>query len=259
MAERHAELILALQDLGAGLDLRPGGDPAAAAVARIHAGTGTGTAGEPEAGPGHRERRRVALVALAVAAVVVLVVTALPGPRAALARLLGIGGVEVTTGAELAPGLDRTFDLGDPVEVDHAVARFPGDAAALVDELGRPAQAWTGRPEGAVSLVWPDSDRLPGLGDTGAGLVLTAFPTSETPEITKLSTTSGAVDPVNVGGHQGMWVSGPHEMAFTTPHGEPAGARLAGHTLVWTDGHTTYRLESEVTRSQAIELAARLV
>jgi hypothetical protein len=227
-------------------------------VARIRAGTGAG-AEAPEAAPGRPERRRVALVALAVAAVVVLVVTALPGPRAALARLLGIGGVQVTSGAELDPDLDRAFELGDPIEVDEGIDRFPGDVDALVDELGRPTQAGTGRPEGAVSLVWPASDRLPALGDTGAGVVLTASPPAETPEILKRSTTEGSIDPVDVGDHEGMWVSGPHEMAFTTPDGEPVGARLAGHTLVWTDGHTTYRLESELTRSQAAELAARLM
>jgi len=254
MAERHAELILALQDLGTGLELPAGGDPAVAAVARIRAGT----AGEPQAAPRRLERRRLVLVAVAVAAVVVLVVTVLPGPRAAVARLLGIGGVEVTTGAELDPSLQSRFDLGDPIALDRGIDRFPGDADALVDELGRPAQAHAGRPDGAISLVWPASDRLPAIGDTGAGLVLTAFPTSETPEILKRSTTEGSIEPVDVGDLPGMWVSGPHEMAFITPDGEPVGARLAGHTLVWTDGHTTYRLESELTSSAAVDLAARL-
>jgi len=255
MAERHAELILALQDLGAGLDLPPGGDPAAAAVVRIRA-----AAGKPAAVPyRRREARRVVRVTLATAAVVILVVVALPGPRAALARFLGIGGVEVITGAQLDPGLDAAYDLGDPVAVDRSVDRFPGDVDALVDELGRPAEAWSGRPEGATSLLWPASDRLPDLGDTGAGLILTAFPTSDTPEITKLSATEGAIDAATVAGLPGMWVSGPHAMGFVTPDGERASVRLAANALVWTDGHTTYRLESELTRSQAVELADRLM
>ena len=90
MADRHAELILALRDLGDGLDLPPGGDPAAAAVARIRAGNGSAAGARLDRG--RRGGRRVAAVALVVASIVALVV-ALPGPRAALGRLLGIGGV----------------------------------------------------------------------------------------------------------------------------------------------------------------------
>jgi hypothetical protein len=48
-------------------------------------------------------------------------------------------------------------------------------------------------------------------------------------------------------------------MGFVTPDGERASVRLAANTLVWTDGHTTYRLESELTRSQAVALADRLM
>ena len=250
MAERHAELILALRDLGAGLDLPPGPDPAAAAVARIRA--------EPAA-KGPRVDLRPSprwRVAAAVAVVVALVVTALPGPRAALARLLGIGGVEITTGAEIDPDLSRAYDLGRRVPVDEALDAFPGTP---VPELGEPAEAFTGRPAGGTSLVWSASDRLPALGDTGAGLILSAFPTSGVPEIIKRVGVDGAIRDQSVAGHRGAWIEGAHEMAFTTPDGDPAGARLAGNTLVWTDGHTTYRLESSLDRDTAVDLAARLV
>ena len=254
MADRHAELILALRDLGAGLDLPPGRDPAAAAVARVRADAGGTAAGAP-GDRGRRGGRRVAAVALAMA-MIVAVVVALPGPRAALGRLLGIGGVEITTGAAIDPDLSHGFDLGRPVQVEDAVAAFPGTP---VPALGRPAQAYSGRPGGATSLVWPASDRLPAIGDTGAGLILTAFPTSEAPEIRKRVDNRGAIASQSVAGRPGAWVSGAHEMAFTTPDGDPAGTRIAGNTLVWTDGHTTYRLESSLSRSAAVDLAARLM
>jgi hypothetical protein len=248
MAERHAELILTLRDLGTGLDLPPGPDPAAAAVARIRAAP----AKDPrvERGPSARWR-----VAAAVGVVVALVLTALPGPRSALARLLGIGGVEITTGAEIDPDLSRAYDLGRRVPVDEALDAFP---AIPVAELGEPAEAFTGRPRGGTSLVWPASDRLPALGDTGAGLILTAFPTSDVPEIHKRMGVDGAITNQSVGGCPGAWSEGVHEMAFTTPDGDPAGARIAGNTLVWTDGHTTYRLESSLDRTAAVDLATRL-
>jgi hypothetical protein len=250
MADRHAELILALRDLGDGLDLPPGGDPAVAAVARIRADAGARRDG------GRRGGTRVAAVALAVASIVALVVVALPGPRAALGRLLGIGGVEITTGATIDPALSRTFDLGRAVPVDEGLDGFPGDP---VPELGEPAQAFAGRPEGGTSLVWAPSDRLPALGDTGAGLVLTAFPTRETPGITKQAGADTGITAVRVAGRPGVWVSGPHEMAYPNPDGRVASTRLAGNTLVWTDGPTTYRLESSLSRSAAVAVAADLM
>jgi hypothetical protein len=249
VAERHADLILALRDLGAGLDLPPGPDPAAAAVARIRAAPAKGP--RVDLSPAPRWR-----VAAAVGVLVALVVALLPGPRAALGRLLGIGGVEITTGAEIDPGLSRAFDLGRPVPVDEVLAAFPGTP---VPELGEPAEAYTGRPAGGTSLVWAASDRLPEIGDTGAGLILTTFPTSDVPEIHKQVGVDGAITNQIVAGHPGAWIEGAHEMAFVTPDGDPAGARIAGNTLVWTDGHTTYRLESSLARSAAVDVATRVM
>ena len=248
MAERHAELILALRDLGAGLALPPGPDPAAAAAARIRAAPAKG----PRAEPGRSARWRVAA---AVGVIVALVMTVLPGPRAALGRLLGIGGVEITTGAEIDPGVSRSYDLGRRVPVAVVLAAFPGSP---VPELGEPAEAYAGRPAGGTSLVWGASDRLPAIGDTGAGLILTTFPTSDVPEIHKQVGVDGAITNQIVAGHPGAWIEGAHEMAFVTPDGDPEGARIAGNTLVWTDGHTTYRLESSLDRAAAVDLATRV-
>ena len=247
MAERHAELILALRDLGEGLDLPPGRDPAAAAVARIRAAP----APAPRVERTPSARWRVA----AAAGVAIALVVALPGPRAALGRLLGIGGVEITTGAEIDPTLSRAYDLGRGVPVDDALDAFPGTPDP---ELGEPAEAYSGRPAGGTSLVWAASDRLPAIGDTGAGLILTAFPTSGVPDVHKRVGVDGAITNQSVGGHPGVWIEGAHEMVFTTPDGNPGDTRIAGNTLVWTDGHITYRLESSLDRSTAVELAARL-
>jgi hypothetical protein len=127
---------------------------------------------------------------------------------------------------------------------------------------GRPAGAFAGRPVGAVTLVWPATDHLPELegdGTEGIGLVVTAMRgTPERPSIIKRAGPTTSIDTVAVGGEPGYWISGaPHEMQLLDPSGDPVarGVRLAGNTLVWADGGTTYRLESGLDRSRAIDLA----
>jgi hypothetical protein len=66
---------------------------------------------------------------------------------------------------------------------------------------------------------------------------------------------------VRVGGAVGYWISGaPHEVQVLGSSGEarPDVVRLAGNTLLWTDGATTYRLGSALDREAAVEVAERI-
>ena len=297
MDERHADLVTALRDLGDGLlpsipdeDT----DPVAGALRRITASPsllddGGAAPGRPARPvrvrtPARRRARRLAVAAIAVL-VVVGAVVALPGPRAAVADLLGIGGVRIVgshdlpdrrpggpsgsagAGDEPAGGNDHVpadvtdgLGLGERVTVEEALAAAPGPL--VPDGLDEPAAAFTGRPAGAATLAWDAGDGLPEievLAPTGWGLVLTAFPGSTTtPEILKAPTPSTTVEPVRVDGRSGYWISGqPHDVHILTPAGEsgPDVVRLAGNTLLWTEGDVTYRLESGLDRDAAIAVA----
>ncbi len=286
MGERHDDLVDALRDLGDGLVVARSGesDPVAGALRQIAAAPSTAAAATGGAAAASRPTvrrapslprvsRRLAAAACAVVLAACVVVVAVPGPRDAVADLLGIGGVRVVTTREgpadtadegVPADVAQEFDLGDSMPVDRALAEAPGPMAPA--DLGDPVAAFAGRPEGAVTLVWQASDDLPDITaaePTGWGLIVTAFTGStEMPVIFKPTGPSTTVQAVVVGGRAGYWISGaPHIVRVVAPSGDtgPDVVRLAGNTLLWTEGTTTYRLESALDRDAAVAVAESIV
>lgn len=307
---RGAAVVLALRDLGDDLvAARSGGtDPVAGALADIGAVAAPGRTSATRArsvvrlGPSRSSRRTARpsrwawparrparrVVAAVVAGIVLAggLAVAAPGPRGAVADLLGIGGVAIvprdelpggdgrthgtggpdgTRGSgrsdeDLLEGVSRDLGLGENLPVDEALAAAP--APMEVGGAGDADAAFTGLPEGAVTLAWAADDDLPvieAVAPTGWGLILTAFPgTPETPTIVKAPEPLTTVTAVTVSGRSGYWVADwPHSVVVDPPKNKPGGmtARLAGNTLLWTVGDVTYRLESNLGRDAAIALA----
>jgi hypothetical protein len=281
-ADRHDDLVLALRALGDHLavaadpvsadpvsadpadGLRP--DPATAAVRRIVADR----AADPIPRPARREPARLArrgarrpLVLVAAALVVALAVAvAVPGSRAALARLLGIGGVAIVRVDEAPDAPAAPYDLGAEIDVADLAARAP--APVVPDGLGPPDAAFAGEPAGAVSAVWRPAPDLPPVGDdpAGPGLIVTAIPGPvDAPVMTKEVGPGSDVRSTTVGGNAAYWISGaPHAVGIVAGTGGAGGeeVRLAGNTLLWTDAGVTYRLESDLALDAAVALAERL-
>jgi hypothetical protein len=261
-----ADLVDDLRELGQWLDLPPG-DPIAAAVDRVRADGGRPTAfSRPKRSPGRPfgARERVvwaAAVALLVALAATLVV---PGPRHAVARWLGIGSVTVTYTDRVPAAVGRTYDLGAPTSLERAIQR--ADAAgwrlAAPGGAGDPARAFVGRPAGAVNLTWAPSADLPEIDDSGTGLLLTEIPaTTDAGGVAKMATRGSTIQLVRVGDAAAYWIAGrPHEVVLTDADGDIVhdSSRLAGNTLIWTDGDVTYRLESALDRDEAVALASTL-
>jgi hypothetical protein len=195
---------------------------------------------------------------------VAAVVVAVPASRAAVARLLGVGGVGIVTVDDL-PEAAGPYDLGEPLDVADAVATAPGPL--VPGGTGPPDAAYGGVPDGAVSVVWRSSDALPPIGDApagGAGLVVTAWRTrGDVPSTTKFVGPGTDVEATAVAGRPATWISGePHALGAADPSDPlaPGGElRVAGNTLLWSDGGVTYRLESGLDRDAARALAAHLV
>ncbi|HKE97724.1 MAG TPA: hypothetical protein VKG45_02165 [Actinomycetes bacterium] len=279
------ELERALRELGGRLEWPPAPDLAGRVRRRLDAPSDLArrvrsrveTLGERGGG---RRRRRVprpgARAAAALLAVLVAAggLAALPGPREAIADLLGLRGVRITRGVpgplpatSPAPGpLGQGLGLGRRVSLAQARAGT-GRPVALPSLAGlrRPDAVWLddGVPGGAVSLVWRPRAGLPPAGPSGAALLLTALPGSADEEVLvkKLLVGGTGISEVRVGAARGLWIQGaPHELFYLAPDGDPRPdrTRLAGNTLLWEHDGLVMRLEAAVSRAEALRIAGSL-
>jgi hypothetical protein len=65
------------------------------------------------------------------------------------------------------------------------------------------------------------------------------------------------VSEVTVRGVNGYWIDAPHELFYIDTEGEEAvqESRLAGPALVWQEGSRVFRIESELSRPEAVQVA----
>ncbi len=147
----------------------------------------------------------------------------------------------------------------------------PADAAALDDRAGfhvaMPADPNLGPPEtgwidddkgGQVTLLWPTGPGLPATIEPDVGLLLSQFRgTIDSGLFNKLIDGGTIVAPLEVAGQQGYWLSGdPHVFFWEGSDGfVDDGRRWVGDVLVWSDGPITYRLETSLSRAEAIRIA----
>ena len=195
-----------------------------------------------------RERRRwpvvVALAVVVLAAAGVLALS--PGARSAFLELFRLQGATVTR-VESLPEVELiAFDLGERVDRAEAERRvgFP-----LVD-LGEPDAIYV-RADRVASLVYGPADR--------PRLVLSQLDGAVWDGFHKKATGSGTtVENVTVSGRPGLFVSGDeHYVMFVGGDGDLTDERtaLAGNTLLWNRGAVLLRLEADVSRDEALELA----
>jgi len=242
------ELERALVALGGDLDVPESPD----LTRRVRAGLEQGHEPRRRRGPAPR---RALVVALAVALAALTATLAIPDARSALFRVLHIGGARIEIVDEL-PRVPAQFDLeltlGSPVSLEEA-RRSAGFELLELD--GRPDRVYVGLND----TVWflygsPEQVRL---------LV------SQTPHhsvdqgllVKKLSGPGTRVERVSVGGAPGVFLSGDSHFFFLLDElGNPVAesARLARDVLLWERGGVAYRLEGDLDRERALELAESL-
>lgn len=205
--------------------------------------------------PRRRAPRRLGL-ALAVVLLAVAVAMVVPPARSAILDWLGIGSARIERVDEL-PAVQLTAPvelLGQPTTLEDARTRagFPvappprGEAAP--DEV----RVVDGR---RVSYLWLDGDRIrllvtqvPGLLQRGAILG-------------KLIPPSVRMERFYIDGDGAVFLSGgPHAVYLLGPSGsfEEDHGWLAGNTLLVDRGGATLRIEGELDRERAVELARKM-
>ena len=221
--------------------------------------------GVPLAWLPRRGWRRVAVAALALLVLVTGIVVATPSAREAVARRLGLRGVQIHLGGQtpssttLRPGAGANLDLGRHVTLEQARAAV-GFPLLVPTEPGfeRPDAVYLSSdlPGGRVDLVYLPRAGLRASPFTNVGLLITEF--EATPFVEKIAKTATRVEAVTVGREQGYWLSGePHSFAYQDRNGNfrEETSRLAGSTLLWTHGTLTLRLEGQLSEQQAVRIA----
>jgi hypothetical protein len=207
--------------------------------------------------PTRRRDLRPLAYAAAVLVIALLAVLAWPSARHAVADFLGIGAVRIHAVDELPPDVTTSLDLGTPVTADEAEGVLGHRPRELGGDVGEPIGRY--RRGTAVSTVYPVSDALPGTSVAGVGAILTEVAGGLREElVSKQLPESTDVEPVDVAGHAGYWISGaPHGIVLIevgrTVREEPL--RLAGNVLLWQEGSETLRLETELGEVAAVALA----
>ena len=201
-------------------------------------------------------RRRIGALVLAAALLAATAaVLAVPPARSALLELFGIGGIEIRRVDDLPVVKRRApIRLGRAIPLGAAQARvaFP---IVYPAELGRPDAVFVSDidPGGRVDLLWGSRTRPRAL--------LTSFVTSGTVGV-KAVPRETVVEPVTVGGAAGTWISGAaHAFVYTDRSGTNRSdtSRLVGNVLLWKRGRVTLRLEAQIPKAEALELASDLV
>ncbi len=165
-----------------------------------------------------------------------------PGP---LGVRLGLGGHSTLPKASAAvkwPVLVPS-SLGQPDEV---YLQFPPD----------------GPPQGEVTLVYSARPGIPTSAQTGVAVLITeARGAVNTDFFGKTVGPDTTLQLVTVAGHQGYWIEGaPHVLVLIDAAGNPRyeTLRLATNTLLIDEGGTIVRIEGDLTKDQALQIAASL-
>jgi hypothetical protein len=234
------ELELELRQLGAAIEFPEPPD----LVTRVRGQLG----GAPDRG---WAPRRLVAVALAVLVVAVAAVMAVPSARTAVLEWLGIRGVSVTR-VETLPevGLLRTRDLGERITLAEARRRAPWIVEPRSADIGLPDQVYlsTAVPGDQVTFVWGTRRKVQ--------LLMTQTPGEAVAE--KMLAPGTGVEPAEVNGKPGVWMSGdPHAIIYRDERGQfrEELSRLARNTLLWQDGQLTVRIEGDLSKDEALEIA----
>ena len=191
--------------------------------------------------------RPLALGFAILLAVVAGVLAFSPGARSAFLEIFHIRGATVERVDALPDVRAQRLDYGERVSRAEAERRVGFE---LLD-LGSEPDAIFVRPDGLASVVYgnPAMPRL--VLSQARGAIFDGF-------IKKTADLGTTIVGVDVDGEPGLYVDGPqHFVMFLDENGQISDERtyLAGTVLLWNRGDLLLRLEGDLSRDEALELA----
>jgi hypothetical protein len=225
-----------------------------------------------------RQWARLALIVLVILAGLL----AVPQVRASVARVFQIGVIRIflaeptleiaetpsstTATAATDPTLPSSptpiaslLDLAGETPLDDARAQvdFAIRLPAYPTDLGPPERVFVQNLDGtALILVWLDPQRPEGV---RLSLHMLTAPTM----VEKSFASKGGLmilEETTVNGQRALWVRGEHYFQLSRAGGAEYALRrlVEGDVLIWTAGDLTYRLESDLTLEEAVQVAESL-
>lgn len=211
-------------------------------------------------------------MAAAAAILIVAALVAYPPSRAAIADWINVHTrfttvPRLSTPTPLPPGpLGQRLGLGQQTTL--AQVRTALKWQVLVPAfLGQPDEVYLQPPpdapsDGEVTLVYAARQGMPAAGETGVGVLITEARGAVNSEyFGKMIGPGTTIEPVTIAGGSGYWIAGaPHVFVFMDRAGEVRfeTLRLATNTLLVNKGGTVIRIEGNLTKAQALEIAASL-
>jgi hypothetical protein len=135
------------------------------------------------------------------------------------------------------------------------------------DSLGQPDEVYVQLPpdgptQGEVTLVYAARPGIRVSGETGVAVLITeARGAVDKNFFGKMLGPDTTIEPVSVAGHEGYWIAGsPHMFIFIDAAGQfrDETMRLATNTLLLDESRTVVRIEGNLTKAQALQIAASL-
>lgn len=200
----------------------------------------------------HRRGLRMLAIACVVAVAALGAVLALsPGARSAFRELFRIGGAEVVRLEQPPAATDEIVPFGDRVTLA-AARRAVSFPVRVPSAFPAPFAVYVDRAAGIVSLVRCCERRL----------VLSQFPSTFPGALRKLLGPADRVEPVEVDGGEGVWITGGDHVIRLLPRNGPLVERtiwVTGAVLLWERAGMTYRLEGGLTLDEALRIARSLI
>jgi len=211
-----------------------------------------------------RDPRRLALVAAVLLVLAGAAALINPATRDVIAHFFHVRGVVVTRVPSPQPSISpNPLDLGHRTTLEEARSQVDF-TIAVPPALGVPDAVYVDSAVvgGEVALAYNPRPGIPLVTETGLGLLVTEFRGDLSPQlILKQAEPGTRIEETSVNGDPGWWLEGKPHMIVVVESPDrmrPETLRLAANTLVWEHAGVTYRIESKLSKAEAMRIAVGL-